>query len=331
MRKPSRIHRGLVGPRQLVGTPYLADAELRRQYDAEIAPRTIAALARILARELPVAAGGRALIRRALDLGAGTGAAGRAVRAHCGEDVEVVSVDRVPGPGIIVTDLATVAGGVRSAGVRGRFDLVVAAHFLNELRPDLAWRARLVQAWCDELLDPAGLLVLVEPALRETSRHLLFVRDRLVEAGLFVVAPCFWQGPCPALGRPRDWCHDTAPSHDASGGSRRVDFSYLVVRQKTVAGLAPAKVNTFASPWRVVSDPMPDKGRLRLIGCGASGRHVLSLLTKHRSDENRAFAQAVRGDVMTVANAIEAGDGLRLDAGARVILAAGTFQEGGGQ
>ena len=43
-----RIHDGLVGERALVGQRYLADPELRRQYAAEIAPRTVAALAKVL-------------------------------------------------------------------------------------------------------------------------------------------------------------------------------------------------------------------------------------------------------------------------------------------
>ena len=48
-RRPSRIHRGLTGARELVGTRYLADPGLRREYAEEIAPRTGAALGKILA------------------------------------------------------------------------------------------------------------------------------------------------------------------------------------------------------------------------------------------------------------------------------------------
>ena len=93
--------------------------------------------------------------------------------------------------------------------MEGQFDLIVAAHLLNELATSLsvAERAALVFFWGRELLAPGGHIVLVEPALQQTSRQLLAVRDRLVGAGFFVVAPCFWQGPCPALARERDWCH----------------------------------------------------------------------------------------------------------------------------
>ena len=47
-RRGSAIHRGLVGERKLVGTPYLADAVLRDEYARDIAPRTEAALGRVL-------------------------------------------------------------------------------------------------------------------------------------------------------------------------------------------------------------------------------------------------------------------------------------------
>jgi hypothetical protein len=159
--KRTRIHQGLVGRRDLVGSRYLADSELRQEYAAEIAPRTRAALARIFERvELRAP-------RRVLDLGAGTGAAGEAVRARWGEAVELVAVDRVGGPGMVVADV-TRSG--RPPGVEGRFDLITAAHLLNELDLDVDGRASLVAGWCVELLAPAGSCIVVEPALRETSR-----------------------------------------------------------------------------------------------------------------------------------------------------------------
>src|SRR5205814_1975210 len=213
--------KGLVGARKLVGTPYLADAELRAEYARDIAPRTEAALARVLDQVWPVP--GLAPPARAIDLGAGTGAVGRVLRARFGEGFELVAVDRTAGPGIVRANLAA-----ELPRVEGKFDLVVAAHLLNELfvgRADrVSLRAQRVLAWSRALLAPGGLLILVEPALRETSRELLAVRDHLLAAGLHVVAPCFWTGPCPALARDRDWCHDAAPVPSRP----RVDFSYLV-------------------------------------------------------------------------------------------------------
>jgi SAM-dependent methyltransferase len=192
-----------VGARALVGTPYLADAELRREYERDIAPRTRAALGKILPGVFPADA-----VRpdRALDLGTGTGAAAEALRAFFGPGVDVVGVDRVPAPGVVTADLAAAL-----PPVEGRFDLIVAAHLLGELYLDRPTderadaRAQRVQAWAEGLLVPGGTIILVEPALRETSRELLAVRDQLLAlTDLNIVAPCFWTGPYPALARERN-------------------------------------------------------------------------------------------------------------------------------
>jgi hypothetical protein len=165
-RRGSAVHRGLVGARTLVGTPYLADAELRSEYARDIAPRTEAALARVL--DEVWGAVGVGLPMRAIDLGSGTGAVGRVLRARCGETLELIAVDQTPGPGVVRANLA-----VEFPAVEGKFDLVVAAHLLNELfvqRADrVSLRAQRVLAWSRALLAPGGLLILVEPALRETS------------------------------------------------------------------------------------------------------------------------------------------------------------------
>lgn len=297
----SAVHEGLVGARQLVGTPYLADPILRAEYARDIAPRTEAALGRVLHEVY----GAPAAVSpaRALDLGSGTGAVGRSLRARFGESFEVVAVDCVASLGAVRANLA-----VELPAVTGTFDLIVAAHLLNELYVDrasaerVALRARRVLAWAKALLAPNGHLILIEPALRETSRELLALRDQLITNGLQVVAPCFWTGPCPALTRERDWCHDAAPVRSQP----RVDFSYLVLRAEPISR-AP-------DLFRIVSDPLREKGRLRLFGCGASGRHPLVRLDRHRSPANAAFSDLVRGDAAAVAPTHLEADGLRLTA-----------------
>jgi hypothetical protein len=297
------VHRGLVGDRSLIGTRYLADPELRRQYEADIAPRTRAALARILGEN----AGRLGEVRRVLDLGAGTGAAGAAVRAQLGPAVEVVSVDRVAAtPGAIVADLRQPR---RPPGVQGRFELVVAAHLLNELGLPLTERAAVVYAWARELLAEGGHLLLVEPALQATSRELLQLRDRLVPAGFFVVAPCLYQGACPALERERDWCHASAAwlPEDAAAraGRSRVDYSYLLLARQ-------GEPVTDRRLFRLVSDPLPEKGRLRIFGCGPAGRHALVRLDRERSPENQELDQLSRGDLLVAGPTEKASDGLRI-------------------
>jgi SAM-dependent methyltransferase len=304
----SAIHRGLVGERALVGTAYLADPALRQEYARDIAPRTRAALGKILAEVYSRDPGGVARPARALDLGTGTGAAAEALRAWFGADLDIVGVDRVGAPGVVTANLA-----VELPRVDGRFDLIVAAHLLGELYVDSPFdervdaRARRVRVWADELLAPGGTVVIVEPALRETSRELLAVRDQLLAmTDLAVVAPCFWTGACPALANPRDWCHDAVASQVASD-VRRVDFSYLVLRDRWRP--IPGDMR-----YRVVSDALPEKGRLKLYACGPTGRHPFIRLDRHESPANAAFAELARGDTARIAGATRANDGHRVEA-----------------
>jgi hypothetical protein len=77
--------------------------------------------------------------------------------------------------------------------------------------------------------------------------------------------------------------------------------------------------------FRIVSEPLPSKGRLRYMGCGPEGRLGLALQEKDVTPANRAFERLLRGDVVEISEVEPRGDGLRL-AGAstvRVIAAAG--------
>jgi hypothetical protein len=217
-------------------------------------------------------------------------------------EVEVTAVDTVPGPGILLADLRHP---VRPHGIFGQFDWVLAAHLLNELAkthsPDSL--SRLVEFWGVEWLAPDGVLILLEPALRETSRGLLQVRDRLIDRGFTILAPCLFSGPCPALKRERDFCHDSAPAIVANRS--RVDFSYMVFRRHAPTKQSPLR-------YRVVSDAMKDKGRLRFFVCGDLGRQLVTRLDRDRSLANQDFDQLVRGELTSIENGVVTGDGLRL-------------------
>jgi hypothetical protein len=182
-------------------------------------------------------------------------------------------------------------------------DLVVLGTLLNELaagaRLDLVERA--LAAIGDD-----GAVIIIEPALRDTARALHELRDAILRAGRgHVFAPCTRTlAPCSALADPGDWCHEdralqlprrTAElarlTHLRDGGMK---FAYLVLRRQPLA-LVDA-----AAAWRVVSAPMPAKGKLEVIGCSDAGRVPLRQLRRHRTPHNRGFEAADRGDVLVI-------------------------------
>jgi len=175
---------------------------------------------------------------------------------------------------------------------------------------------------------PGGSLVVMEPALRDTSRALLRLRDRLVERGFAVRAPCLFRGACPALARESDWCHAERPVEPPplvaqlarAAGLRReaVKMSYLVLAPRGEGWAAPPPGRVF----RIVSEPLAGKGRLRYMGCGPEGRMGLSLQEKHLADRNRGFERLLRGDVVEVTGGEPRGDGWALDADSSVKVVA---------
>lgn len=257
---------------------------------------------------------------RVVDIGAGCGAMSLGLVAHLGSDArgdaafEILAIDRdvdaLRIAGAAVRGLAArrridVAITTRSADVTATTvppcDLALAGSVLNEL-PAPARRALVERALA--AIAPDGAVILIEPALRDTSRALHELRDAILAAGTAsVFAPCTRRGgPCPALADPDDWCHEdrsiTLPPRTAELArlthlrDSGMKFSYLVLRH------ADAPLVAAPHAWRVVGQPRPAKGKLEVYGCSDAGRVPLRLLKRNRAEANRAFERARRGDVL---------------------------------
>ena len=70
--------------------------------------------------------------------------------------------------------------------------------------------------------------------------------------------------------------------------------------------------------FRIVSDPLPEKGRLRLFACGVAGRQPVVRLDRNETPANADLDRAVRGDVVRITRTTFASDGLRVDAATTV-------------
>jgi SAM-dependent methyltransferase len=321
-----RLSLGLTRDRSLVGEPYFDDPDLLGAYLLFYWPISFAQIQSLLG-ELP------AIPREILDLGGGPGPAAFAcLGAGAGR---ATLADR-SGPALAVAQALARAAKVSlsvqrwsgGAPPQGTFDLVVAQHLLNELwggAPDrIERRVAFVQALLTRV-RPGGTLLLVDPALRETSRELLAVRDRLVEGGAVVRAPCLFRGPCPALLRPTDWCHAERPWRppDLTLEIARAAGLHKEALKMSYLALAPPGEGWAEAPegrvFRIVSEPLAGKGRRRYMGCGPEGRMGVALQDKHVGDGNRIFGELARGEVVRFDGGVPKGDGLGLGAGSAVV------------
>jgi thiamine-phosphate pyrophosphorylase len=218
----------------------------------------------------------------------------------------------------IEAEVGAVATSVDRILARGKasFDLVLMGQVLAELDPDLTEPERvekhavLIVDALRRLVRPGGSLVIIEPALKATSRHLQSVRDALVNKFAPPFAPCLHASTCPALVREGDWCHEDldvdlptwlVPVARAAGlRFEGLTFSYLVLR----ADGSALRDLVGPSSVRAVSSLLVSKGKQELLLCdptpGAPGLLRSMRLDRERSSTNETWSDLRRGDVVDI-------------------------------
>lgn len=201
------------------------------------------------------------------------------------------------------------AGWVKKVEPRVPFDLIILANCLNEIHADATDPIEMRSCLVTELLAflaPEGTLMIVEPALRETSRLLHQVRDRLLqEKRCTVYSPCLHENNCPALVKPDDWCHEER-AWDPPSSIQEIDeeigfikdalkFSYLLLRKdgKTIVDRRP-------DVYRVVSELRELKGEKRAWLCNETGRPEIGRQNRLASPHNAPFDEWHRGAIVQI-------------------------------
>jgi ribosomal protein RSM22 (predicted rRNA methylase) len=285
-----------------------------------------------------------------LDLGSGPGTAILGIRQFLARNrmrmrLECTAVDQVgenlkdaevlfreqSGVAGMPATLFTVRSGIEAIAEHsgGPFDIIVLSNVLNELylreEDRVNKRTALVERLLEQLLAPEGSCIIIEPALRDTSRDLLLVRDGIADAGFHVYSPCLVQGHCPALVNPKDWCHEDRPwdppetiqEIDSCIGLRKdsLKFSYVVLRKdgRTLADACGPGC------FRVVSEPLISKGKHELYLCGREGRRLAVRLDKDAAPGNEAFAQLSRGEVVRIEGLVIEEKRFRISKDAKVV------------
>ncbi len=326
------LSEGLTRGRRLIGAGYLDEPSLLGAYLLYFWPVSYAQGREILS-ELP------ARPRQALDLGSGPGPLAMAALDVGASDV--MALDRSEkalqlagrlaegvGRGLATRTWDPMRGGQLPAGGLA-WSLVTMGHALNELWAGEPDRIERRAALCEGILGrlrKGGSLVIVEPALRTTTRDLLAVRDRLVSKGYAVRAPCLWRGDCPALAREVDWCHaerswvppPALADIIAAAGLHKeaLKMGYLVLAPKGEAWPEQPPGRLF----RVVSERFLGHSRERFIGCGPEGRVPIARSENAKAQGNKAFDDLERGDLFSLEGAVPAqeGDGVKVTAETRV-------------
>ena len=206
---------------------------------------------------------------------------------------------------------------------QGPFDLILLSNCLNELSESTEKRVELVASVLS-LLASHGTMMIVEPALRETSRALHQVRDRLLqEKRCTVYSPCLHENSCPALVNPDDWCHEER-GWDPPASIQEIDeevgfikdalkFSYLLLRKdgKTIVERRP-------DVYRVVSELRELKGEKRVWLCNETGRSEVGRQDRLSSPQNAALDDWHRGAIVQIERIVRKERGGKVSALGRI-------------
>jgi len=343
-----RLQRGLTGKRGLAGAPYMDDPDLLGAYLLYYWPVSYAEASLAIA-ELALRP------RRVLDLGSGPGpAAAAAIDMGADEAILMDGSERalelasrlLKRDGVrVATSCVDLESADALSKESGPFDLVILGHSLNELwreRDDRVERRTELLERAARLLSPGGALLAIEPALLETSREALALRDALAARDHRILGPCPARasGPyrCPALASgPDRTCHSEAaweaPEPVASlaaqaGLDRRsVKYAWFAAGAASVGAGTAAPLDARPAAWtaaqradaesiegRVVSDSMLNKaGRVRYFICSEGSLVSLSAARTAPGARAAGFFSLRRGDRVRVRGAEQrAGGGLGL-------------------
>ncbi len=201
-------------------------------------------------------------------------------------------------------------------------DVVFLGQVLSEIDPRgepearLESQAALVEGLLEKVVSPDGALVIVEPALRERTRHLHRLRDRVLSASSATVfAPCLHRAGCPMLPIETEWCHEdlpvdlpawTVPLARAAGLRwQGLTFSYLVLRKDGKVPVQREAARPGQVRFRTVSDLLASKGKAELFVCAEDGvrRRIRRLDRDVASEQGVPFADLRRGDIVTLSAA----------------------------
>jgi len=352
-RAVTELSRLFTKARAELSRPYLEDPTAAAAYLNYFLPVNLSKI-QVLLDEMPEDTFGKNQRFSVLDLGSGPGTGGLAVLdwsnrrfKDMADALSVVAVDTSPAAlrcaerlwksycraaGITgarlqarEADLERALGGLFRAQIQqaGPYDLIILANCLNELSESIDARASLV-ATALSLLSPHGTMMIVEPALRGTSRALHQVRDRLLqEKSCTVYSPCLHEENCPALINRNDWCHEER-AWEPPVAIRQIDeevgfikdalkFSYLLLRKdgKTI-------VERRSNMYRVVSELREFKGEKRAWLCNEQGRQEVGRQDRLTSPQNVAFDRWHRGAIVQIEKIVRKERGGKVSALGRI-------------
>lgn len=173
-------------------------------------------------------------------------------------------------------------GNLRNVTEFAPHDLVICSYSLGEIESVAA--SKIVKsAW----QAAQQMLIVVEPGTTKGFATVRAIRDQLIEAGAFLVAPCPHQTVCPMPSDETDWCHFSA-RFDRTSLHRRLKGGSLGYEDEKFSYIAAAKHPVTAEAARVIRHPLRQPGFTQLQLCTPEGLQTVSITKRDKEAWKRA-------------------------------------------
>jgi len=320
------LSKGLTGERALVGKKYLTVFSALGAYLLYYWPVSYAQTRFVLSENMIKG-------ETALDIGAGPGPCSIAMLDHGFKNV--TAYEKVRNSTLMLRKLSNLTKGnviLKEADFQktgttivGNHDLIFMGHFINELWPGHENKIVMRTEFIMDLFNNVkkeGKICIIEPALTNTSRDLIKLRNNLIKNKISVLSPCVNKGECKIINENEnatchteiDWKINPVIKRISQMAGIRKDilkFSYLILQKN--AGKQPAGV------YLVISDKLISKnGKIRFFLCGKEGRISLSLNEKNREMFRDSFLRLKRGDRIKINEPEIRDNGLMLNEKSRI-------------
>lgn len=327
------LQNGLETSNQLVGKDYFSDKDLLGAY---LLYQWVVHYQQGLSilGEIPVEP------RRVLDVCSGPGAFALAALKHGASDVTATDQNLAALElGAEICGRSGYAMNIRqwnchrgTIPLEGKFDLIILGHCLTELFPshESHWNVKQMEflSMLMNRLTSEGYLVIVDSSYLDANRRILQVRDRLVEKGVPVQAPCVWRGECPALQTSNSPCY----------AQREFFKPYIVkeIQRAAQINLGSLKMSyvIFRNPqagwpvldnkkyYRIISPPVESFQGTRYYLCGVDGKKNLGTRLNTIPREARAFEYLKRGELISIEDGHEHQHSIDIIEGTQIKVAA---------
>lgn len=237
-----------------------------------------------------------------LDYGAGLGASSWALR-HLGYNNDLILLEKnsIPKKWYMSCDFKSVTRLEEYKKLNSEKTLGIFSYSLTEIQDKV------------ELLKKFSSLVVIEPSTQQDGRSLSEVRQKLIDMGYQIIAPCTHQKECPLIKHSnRDWCHDRIHfkknkwfeniEKHLPFKNDTLTFSYLIAtRSNLILENLSKKMNSnnlessnnFGSKLensnvinaRIIGDLLKEKGKNRQLACFDDERWFLAWLHKNKNEQ----------------------------------------------